>query len=71
MSKLGLWKATVILAEQYKADPRMILINAVGLILSEATLSASIFESRVLFHLVLPRMGQIGLDWIKRHQDLL
>nr|CDS33085.1 carbonyl reductase 1 [Hymenolepis microstoma] len=28
MSKVGLWKATVILAEQYKLDPRHILINA-------------------------------------------
>ena len=29
MSKVGLWRATAILAEQYKSDPRHILINAV------------------------------------------
>ncbi|KAL5967435.1 Carbonyl reductase NADPH 3 [Taenia solium] len=28
MSKVGLWKATGILAEQYKSDPRHILINS-------------------------------------------
>ncbi|KAM7538545.1 hypothetical protein Aperf_G00000049283 [Anoplocephala perfoliata] len=28
MSKVGLWKATEILAEQYKSDPRHILINS-------------------------------------------
>ncbi|VDK25541.1 unnamed protein product [Taenia asiatica] len=28
MSKVGLWKATAILAEQFKSDPRHILINS-------------------------------------------
>ena len=31
MSKIGVWKATTILAEQIKSDPRHILINSVGL----------------------------------------
>ncbi|VUZ49932.1 unnamed protein product, partial [Hymenolepis diminuta] len=30
MSKVGLWRATEILAAQYKSDPRHILINSVG-----------------------------------------
>ena len=30
MSKCGIWKATAILAEQIKSDPRRILLNSVG-----------------------------------------
>ena len=29
MSKVGIWKATAILAEQIKSDPRHILVNSV------------------------------------------
>lgn len=31
MAEVGLWKATAILAEQFKSDPRHILINSVCL----------------------------------------
>lgn len=30
MSKVGIWKATAILADQIKLDPRHILMNSVG-----------------------------------------